>query len=151
MRSWVLSPSAFSSLSIWTLSGPRRVGTERFDLMRGCIKESPRRRILGTYWKTSFQILLRTSVASGSSLVVQLVKNLLPMQETACNAEDLSSIPGEGNGKPLQYPYLGNPMDRRAWWAIVPGVARVGHNLVTKPPPPIYLQLLLNQLRGSIG
>jgi len=27
-------------------------------------------------------------------------------------------------------------MDRGAWWAIVHGVARVGHNLMTKPPPP---------------
>ena len=25
-------------------------------------------------------------------------------------------------------------MDREAWWATVHGVARVGHNLVTKPP-----------------
>jgi len=27
-------------------------------------------------------------------------------------------------------------MDRGAWQATVPGVARVGHNLATKPPPP---------------
>ena len=27
--------------------------------------------------------------------------------------------PGEGNGNPLQYPCLENPMDRRAWWATV--------------------------------
>ena len=26
-------------------------------------------------------------------------------------------------------------MDRRAWWAKVPGVASVEHNLATKPPP----------------
>ena len=38
--------------------------------------------------------------------------------------------PGGGNGNPFQYSCLGNPMDRRAWWAIVYGVARVGHNLV---------------------
>ena len=31
--------------------------------------------------------------------------------------------PGEGNGKPLQYSCLGNPMDREAWWAAVRGVA----------------------------
>ena len=30
---------------------------------------------------------------------------------------------GEGNGNPLQYSCLGNPMDRGAWWAIVHGVA----------------------------
>ena len=32
--------------------------------------------------------------------------------------------PGEGNGKPLQYSCLGNPMDRGPWWAIVHGVAK---------------------------
>ena len=32
--------------------------------------------------------------------------------------------PGEGNGNPLQYSCLENPMDRRAWWATVHGVAK---------------------------
>ena len=31
-------------------------------------------------------------------------------------------------------------MDREAWWATVHGVARVGHNLATKSPPPLLLQ-----------
>ena len=31
---------------------------------------------------------------------------------------------GEGNGTPLQYSCLGNPMDGRAWWAAVHGVAK---------------------------
>ena len=31
---------------------------------------------------------------------------------------------GEGNGTPLQYPCLENPMDGGAWWAAVHGVAR---------------------------
>ena len=45
------------------------------------------------------------------------------------NAGDLGSIPGsrrspgEGNGNPLQYSCLENPMDRGAWWATVRGVA----------------------------
>ena len=34
---------------------------------------------------------------------------------------------------------LGNPMDRGAWWAAVHGVARVGHDLVTKPTPSLTL------------
>ena len=38
---------------------------------------------------------------------------------------------------------LGNPMDGGAWWAIVLGVARVGHDLATKPLPPNILQVLL--------
>ena len=48
---------------------------------------------------------------------------------SACNAGDLGSIPGlgrspgEGNGNPLQYSCLENPMDGGAWWATVYGVA----------------------------
>ena len=46
------------------------------------------------------------------------------------NAGDVGLIPGsgrsagEGNGNPLQYPCLGNPMDRGAWWATVHRVAK---------------------------
>ena len=36
----------------------------------------------------------------------------------------LERSPGEGNGNPLQYYCLGNPMDRGAWWATVNGVAK---------------------------
>ena len=35
-------------------------------------------------------------------------------------------LPGEGNGNPLQYSRLENPMDRAAWWATVHGVANSG-------------------------
>ena len=31
---------------------------------------------------------------------------------------------GEGNGNPLQYSCLENPMDRGAWWATIHGVAK---------------------------
>ena len=61
-------------------------------------------------------------------------------KESTCNAGDPGSIlgsgrsPGEGNGNPLQYSCLENPIDRGAWQATVHGVARVGHNLVTKAP-----------------
>ena len=63
-------------------------------------------------------------------------------KEPACNAGDPTSIlglgrsPREGNGNPLQYSCLGNPMDREEWQAIIHGVARVRHNLATKPPLP---------------
>ena len=49
---------------------------------------------------------------------------------SACSAGDLGSIPGlgrslgEGNGNPLQYSCLENPMDGGAWRAIVHGVAK---------------------------
>ena len=65
-------------------------------------------------------------------------------KESTCNAGNTGLIPGlgrspgEGNGNPLQYSCLENPMDRGAWQATVHGVAGVGHDLVTKPPPPHY-------------
>ena len=36
----------------------------------------------------------------------------------------LGRSPGEGNGNPLQYSCLENPMDRGAWWATVHRVAK---------------------------
>ena len=52
--------------------------------------------------------------------------------QSACNSGDMGLIPGsgrspgEGNGNPLQYSCLGNPMDGGAWCAIVLGLQRVG-------------------------
>ena len=52
----------------------------------------------------------------------------LSSKEAVCNAGNPGSVPGsgrssgEGNGNPLQYSGLGNPMDRRAWPATVQGV-----------------------------
>ena len=51
-------------------------------------------------------------------------------EESACSAGDPGSIPGsgrsagEGNGNPLQYSCLENPMDGGAWQATVHGVAK---------------------------
>ena len=56
-------------------------------------------------------------------------------KESACSAGDPGLIPGsgrssgEGNGNPLQYSCLENPIDRGAWQAAAHGVIRVGHNL----------------------
>ena len=46
--------------------------------------------------------------------------------------------PGEGNGNPLQYSCLGNPMDKGAWWATVLEVPRIRHNSVTKQQQHTY-------------
>ena len=51
-------------------------------------------------------------------------------KESACNVGDpgstpgLGRSPGGGNGNPLQYSCLENPMDRGAWWATVLGVEK---------------------------
>ena len=62
-----------------------------------------------------------------ASQVALVVKNL-PVN--AGGTGDVDSIPGlerslgVGNGNPLQYSCLGNPMDRGAWWTTVHGVAK---------------------------
>ena len=51
-------------------------------------------------------------------------------KKSAYSVGDQGSIPwserspGEGNGYPLQYSCLENPMDREAWWVTVHGVAK---------------------------
>ena len=56
---------------------------------------------------------------------------------SAGDVRDLDSVPGSGrslgagNGNPLQYSCLGNPLDRGAWRATVHRVARDRHNLAT--------------------
>ena len=69
---------------------------------------------------------------------VNLISFILPMsfpngsdgKESACSAGDPGSVPGlrrspgEGNGNPLQYSYLENPMDRGAWRVTLHGIAK---------------------------
>ena len=59
-------------------------------------------------------------------------------KESACSAGDPDSIPGLGRRKwqPTPVFLLENPMDRGAWQATIHRVARVEHDLATKPPPP---------------
>ena len=70
-----------------------------------------------------------------ASQVTLVIKNL---PASAGDIRDTGLIPGlgrppgKGNGNPLQYSCLGNPMDGGAWWATVHGVARVRYDLVTK-------------------
>ena len=45
-------------------------------------------------------------------------------KESACTAGDLGSILAEGNGYPLQYSCLENPMDRGAWRATIHRVTK---------------------------
>ena len=50
-----------------------------------------------------------------TSLVAQRLKHLSTMQETWVQSLGWKDSPGEGNGNPLQYYCLGNPIDREAW------------------------------------
>ena len=79
------------------------------------------------------------------------------VKETACNAGDSGSIPGmgrspgEGNGNPLLYSCLGNPMDREAWQAQVHGITKSQTQLTNTPailnyntvPPALCLLLYI--------
>ena len=67
----------------------------------------------------------------------------LSSKESFCNARDVAGAvglilglgrpPGEGNGNPLQYSCLENPLDRGAWWtAVHEAHKRIRHHLVTK-------------------
>ena len=76
--------------------------------------------LLSALFKSQFGLLTSPRGLPGGSVV----------KNPSANAEDMCLIPGsgrsleEGNGNPLQYSCLGNPMDRGAWWAIVYGVAK---------------------------
>ena len=78
------------------------------------------------------------------------------LKSLPANAGDSGSIPrterssGEGNGNPLHYSSLRNPMDRGAWQATVHRVTRIGHNLVTKPSPaPQFYAYFLLFIQGT--
>ena len=61
-----------------------------------------------------------------------MVKNLPANAGATGLIPGVGRSPGEGNGNPLQYSGLENPMDRGAWQATVHGIAKVGHDLVAK-------------------
>ena len=66
--------------------------------------------------------------------VGELLRSLAAQcKESACSAGDAGNMgsiprsgrsPGEGNGDPLQYSCLENPVDGVAWWATVHGVSK---------------------------
>ena len=67
-----------------------------------------------------------------ASLVAQLLKNPHTKAGDTGSIPGSGKSPGDGNGNPLQYSCLGNPMDRGAWWAIVQGVAKSQIRLSTQ-------------------
>ena len=60
---------------------------------------------------------------------------------------DPERAPGEGNGNPLQYSCLGNPMDRGAWWATVYGVSKKKKKLMSMSKG---YKTNLKELNGSV-
>ena len=94
---------------------------------------------------TRVQLLTLQFPLTWGSLVAQMVKNLPAMQETQFDPwvrkiPGSGRSPGEGNGNPLQYSCLGNPMDRAAWWATVHGVTKSQTRLSDLHLTSLYLQ-----------
>ena len=58
--------------------------------------------------------------------MAQWINNLLQCRRCSRHSSisGLVKSPGEGNGNPLQYSFLENPMDRGAWWVTVHRVAK---------------------------
>ena len=78
-----------------------------------------------------------------------MVKNL---PASAGNFRDAGLLPGsgrslgEGNGNPLQYSFLGNPMDRGAWQATVHGVTELNMAECLTKLLGVYMSITISQI-----
>ena len=90
-------------------------------------------------WPFSQKIRFEKPVRRGwASLVAQLVKNPPAMRETWVWSLGWEDPLEEGIATHSSILAWRIPMDRGAWQAIVHGVARIAHTLVTKPPAPRF-------------
>ena len=88
-----------------------------------------------SFWHTHLWKKVQCSVlvclTNAHTLITRLISS---RSEIWTQAQGTQGFPGgcleEGNGNPLQYSCLGNPMDRGAWQATIHGVTRVEHNLL---------------------
>ena len=76
-------------------------------------------------WPTDWT---RVSHIAGRRFTVWATREVLVVKKLPANARDIGDwwgrSLGKGNGNPLQYSCLENPMDRGAWWATVHGVTK---------------------------
>ena len=88
--------------------------------------ETARRNLFWPYLFAAGLLVLHSDLGGGRHhRVAQTVKNLPAVQETWVHFLGRADrSPGEGNGNPLRYFCLENPMDRGAWWAPVHGVTK---------------------------
>ena len=94
--------------------------------------------VMRRYWsegtKFHFCNMSKFQGSNGCLWAFQVALGVKNQPVNAKDLRDMGSIPGlgrfsgEGNGNPLQYSCLKNPMDRRVWWATVHGLQRVEHN-----------------------
>ena len=85
--------------------------------------------------KLQFSLKERCHIYRGTYMFLSfpggsVVKNPPANAGNARSVSGLGRSPEGGNGNPLQYSCLGNPMDGGAWWAIIHALKRVRHDLV---------------------
>ena len=74
-----------------------------------------------------------------------MVKNLPANTGDMGLIPGLGRSPGGGNGNPLQYSCLGNPMDRGSCWAAVHGITKESNNsLLSKQHANFYAGAVIN-------
>ena len=119
--------SYISCIGRWDLYHKHHLGSQIFSWTH--FQSSP------TWFCPHVCSLLEQKAECGRSVLPKVrgdrgLSRLLSGKESTCQAGDLSSIfesgrfPGEGNGNPLQYSFLGNPMEEEPWWATVHGVEK---------------------------
>ena len=112
-----------------------------------CLPKIP---FLSPFWNVPFAQFIQTCVIATFVIIHSLLLTITPLgkgvisylplhlyfpdgsvvKNPPANAGDMDSVsdlgrsPGEGNGNPVQYFCLGDPMDRGAWWATVHGVVK---------------------------
>ena len=135
--SW--APGLFQAREM--LLKPREAGTLLWKTSLAC-RVKYRRPVLSHEASLSDPFYLHQSFPCDS-----VVKNLPANAGAAGDVDSLPWLgrsPGKGNGNPLQYSCLENPMDRGAWWAIVhkshtEGSQKVGHDQATESAFTIYI------------
>ena len=98
-----------------------QVGLQKFLTYQFSLYSTP----LASLWVESETDQIKQTSKTPPFLSTQGFPGGSEVKAPACNVGDLGSIPGwgrspgEGNGNPLQYSCLENPLDGGAWWATV--------------------------------
>ena len=89
-----------------------------------CSYEIKRCLLLGRKGMTNLDSILKSRDITLPTKVRLVKAMVFPVVMYGCESWTIKKADGEGNGNPLQYSCLENPMDGGAWWATVHGVAK---------------------------
>ena len=92
------------------------IGERNGNLLQYSCLGNPRDR--GAWWAAVY------GVAQSQTCMERLSRSSNSLWKQLIFKDGLFTFDGEGNGNPLQYSCLGNPMDREAWWATVPRITK---------------------------